>query len=731
MQPAAQAALRRAWLKQEQARYQHAVTANPQQASAWRKLSQIALELGDPAGALPALDQALALQPDDYSLLLDRAVVSLHLNQPEAALAAAARALTVVPDSAEALLYQGDALLQLQRPAAALAVYQALRPAVLPLSQQQAALQSTAAALWQLDRGAEALTVLDQALALAPDHPELRLERARLRYRLRDYPAAWTEVEPLMAVPVLRFGALCLAARILAALHRFDEADTLLQGLQRDYPRSALDQEFTPNRWPDGVPADRFCKPYTGRGLSLLERFELQNQCDWTDGDTLPATVTTLIRDALQRQESAVGLEPHPLLSLPLDPALQLAVAQAQATAVLAQMAPIRQTLRIEWPTGAVQGRLRIGYVSGDFRNHATAHLIRKLFRVHDRARFEIIAYSLRSGDDSRYWHEIVAGCDRFVELFGLSNAEAATRIAADGIHLLIDLHGYTRFGRPELFALQPAPVQVSFLGYPGTLGAAYIPYLIADPVVLPENLRPCFSEQPVYLPECYQINDDEQPIADTGLTRADLDLPEDAFVYASFNNPYKIEPGIFASWLNILRQTPGSRLWLLADNLPMIRHLRQTAHQQGIDPERLVFAGRLPKPEHLERHRLADLFLDTFVVNAHTTASDALWAGLPVLTRQGATFQSQVCASLLCAVGLPELVTGTTAEYEALAVTLATNRTRLSELRQRLCVNRLIHPLFDTHRYARHLERAYELLWENYQSGRPVVTIHVPAIPR
>ena len=731
MQPAAQAALRRAWLKQEQARYQQTVTANPQNAAAWRKLSQIALELGDPAAALPALEQALAVQPDDYSLLLDRAVVSLNLNQPQAALAAAARALTVVPDSAEALLYQGDALLRLQRTAEALAVYQALRPAVLPFSQQLAVLQSTAAALWQLDRGTEALTVLEQALALAPDHPELRLERARLHYRLRDDPDALAEVEPLTAVPALRFGALCLKARVLAALCRFDEADALLQGLQQDYPRLALDQEFTPNRWPDGVPADRFCKPYTGRGLSLLERFELQNQCDWTDGDTALVNVATLVREALQRQEPAVGLEPHPLLSLPLDPALQSAVAQAQATAVLAQMAPIRQTLPIEWPTEAAHGRLRIGYVSGDLRNHATAHLIRKLFGVHDRARFEIIAYSLRSGDDSRYWHEIVAGCDQFVELFGLSNAEAATRIAADGIHLLIDLHGYTRFGRPELFALQPAPVQVSFLGYPGTLGAAYIPYLIADPVVLPDELRSGFSEQPVYLPECYQINDDEQPIAETGLTRADLGLPEDAFVYASFNNPYKIEPGIFAIWLNILRQTPGSRLWLLADNLPMIRRLRQTARRQGIDPERLVFAGRLPKPEHLERHRLADLFLDTFVVNAHTTASDALWAGLPVLTRRGATFQSRVCASLLVAVGLPELVTETTTDYEALAVTLAADRPRLNELRQRLCANRLTHPLFDTPRYARHLERAYELLWENHRSGRPAAIIHVPAIPR
>ena len=273
--------------------------------------------------------------------------------------------------------------------------------------------------------------------------------------------------------------------------------------------------------------------------------------------------------------------------------------------------------------------------------------------------------------------------------------------------------------------------MQVSFLGYPGTLGAAYVPYLIADPVVLPENLRSCFSEQPVYLPECYQINDDEQPIADTGLTRADLGLPEEAFIYASFNHPYKIEPEIFASWLTILKQTPGSRLWLLADNLPMIRRLRQTARRQGIDPERLVFAGRLPKPEHLERHRLADLFLDTFVVNAHTTASDALWAGLPVLTRRGATFQSRVCASLLFAIGLPELVTETAAEYEALAVALAADRTRLNELRQRLCANRLTHPLFDTHRYARHLERAYELLWDRYQSGCPVAAIHVPAIPR
>jgi protein O-GlcNAc transferase len=416
-----------------------------------------------------------------------------------------------------------------------------------------------------------------------------------------------------------------------------------------------------------------------------------------------------------------------------LAPELLLATAKARAEVLEKFVAPLRQPLVLAHAGPTADGRLRIGYVSGDFRDHATAHLTRKLFHLHDRRRFEIIGYTLRPGDGSAYWRDISDACDRMVDLGPLSNREAAERIAADGVHVLVDLHGYTKYGRQEIFALRPAPVQVGFLGYPGTLGGHYIPYLIADEVVLPEDLRACFSEQPVYLPDCYQINDNEQPIAQTGMTRADQGLPEDAFVYASFSTGYKIEPTTFASWMKILQQAPGSVLWLLADNPRMDYYLRRAAGERGVDPGRLIFAKRLPKPEHLERQRLADLYLDTFVVNAHTTASDALWVGLPVLTLCGRTFQARVCASVLYAVGLPELVTYTASDYEALALALALveDRSRLAGLRERLHVNRLTCPLFDTEGYVRHLERAYELLWWERQAGRPAHPLWVAPIMR
>ncbi|MCC9000592.1 MAG: hypothetical protein LM522_14060, partial [Candidatus Contendobacter sp.] len=526
---------------------------------------------------------------------------------------------------------------------------------------------------------------------------------------------ALAEIEPLAGMPEMQCVAGCVKARALANLGQFVEADAVLERLRERYPREALEREFEPWRLPDETLPDSLHKRYTGRGLYLIDFFNAQNECDWSDREKVLAEITDLTADVLEYGFVA-GMEPHRMLSLPIDPALQQAMARAQATAVAARMAPIREQLPIQWPSTLHKSRLRIGYVSGDFRDHATAHLIRKLFRVHDRASFEIIGYSLRPGDGSPYWRQIADACDRFVELSGLSNAEAAARIAADGVHVLVDLQGYTRFARPEIFALQPAPIQVSFLGYPGTLGADYIPYIIADRIVLPEAFQRWFTEQPVYL-DCYQVNDDEQPIAATGLTRSDAGLPEDAFVYCCFNTPYKIDPAVFKVWMRILRQTPDSVLWLLAGTPRCVEHLRKAAREQNVEPDRLIFAPRRPKPEHLERHRLANLFLDTFVINAHTTASDALWAGLPVLTLRGATFQSRVCASLLTALGLMETIADDVGDYEARGVALAQDPAWLRALRAGLQARRGVGPPFETSRFAGQLEQAFKVLWGDHIS--------------
>ena len=262
-------------------------------------------------------------------------------------------------------------------------------------------------------------------------------------------------------------------------------------------------------------------------------------------------------------------------------------------------------------------------------------------------------------------------------------------------------------------------------------MGASFIPYIIADPVVLPETLQPYFTEQPIYLPECYQVNDQEQMIATTGIKRQDVGLPETGMVFCCFNKSSKFDPVMFAIWTRILNQVPGSVLWLLASKPDVASNLRREAESRGIAGERLIFAERLPKDRHLERHRLADLFLDTHLYNAHTTASDALWAGLPVLTCIGQTFQARVAASLLQAVGMPELITHSLEEYESLAVRLATHPAELATLREKLAHNRLRTPLFNTERFARHLEQAYAMMWDCYSRHLPPAPLHVPPLPR
>jgi len=363
--------------------------------------------------------------------------------------------------------------------------------------------------------------------------------------------------------------------------------------------------------------------------------------------------------------------------------------------------------------------RIRVGYVSADFYSHATAHLTFSLYETHDRDEFEIYAYSMGPDDGSVYRRHIERSCDRFVDVRYLSADRAAQRIRTDRIDILIDMKGYTANGRPHLFARRPAPVQVSYLGYPGTTGAAYIDYFISDLVATPPGHEGEFTEQIVYLPECYQVNDRNQPIATGPLSRSDFGLPERAFVYCSFNMLRKIDRTVFSVWMEILRGVPGSVLWLIKEDPRAEMNLRAAAREANVDPDRLIFAERLEKSAHLARHRLADLFLDTYVCNAHTTASDALWAGLPLLTCPGATFARRVAASLLTAVRIPELIARDLDEYRELAIRLALDGTQLAALRNRLAHNRETCTLFDTRRYVSHLEAAYRRMAEIRESGR------------
>jgi len=365
-----------------------------------------------------------------------------------------------------------------------------------------------------------------------------------------------------------------------------------------------------------------------------------------------------------------------------------------------------------------VHEKIRLGYVSTDFREHATAHLISELFELHDKTRFELFAYSLSADDKSDVRTRIANAFDHFVSCQDRADAEVARIIADAEIDVLVDLNGYTKGARTNIFARRPAPIQVNYLGYPGTMAAPYIDYIIGDATTLSEADRAAYSEKLIILPHCYQPNDRKRAIADVAITRRDCGLPEERMVFCCFNNSYKILPATFACWTRILRAVEGSVLWLLADNQTTMQNLRKEAEARQVDPSRLIFSERIRPAEHLARHRLADLFLDTLPYNAHTTASDALWAGLPVLTQCGRTFAGRVAASLLSAVGLPELITQTSDDYEELAIQLATNPDQLARIKTTLAKNRAAAPLFDTILFARHIEAAYRTMYDRHQAG-------------
>jgi predicted O-linked N-acetylglucosamine transferase (SPINDLY family) len=351
---------------------------------------------------------------------------------------------------------------------------------------------------------------------------------------------------------------------------------------------------------------------------------------------------------------------------------------------------------------------------------------MQSLFGLHDRKDFEIFAYSYGPDDGSSYRKRVRSDCDHFHDIAGLSTADSARRIHGDGIHILVDLMGYTGGAREEIIALRPAPIQVSYIGFAGSMGAPFIDYLISDRIVTPAELAEAFSEQLVLLPHCYLVNDHQQEVAATPLRRADFGLPQSGFVLTCFNNSYKFEPQLFDIWMKILAQVPGSVLWLYSGGATGEQNLRREAAARGIAADRVLFAQHLPKSEHLARLRLADLFLDTHYVNAHTGASDALWAGLPVLTCPGNTFAARVAASLLANIGLPELIAANLEDYERRAVHLAHHADELRKLRTRLAANRTTWPLFDTPRYTRNLERAYRAMWDIYAAGEPPRPIEV-----
>lgn len=529
----------------------------------------------------------------------------------------------------------------------------------------------------------KALRVFERALARNPRSYELFYNIAKTLDALKRHGEALVHYDRALAIHPESAEAWADRAASLGDLRRYDEA---LASCARAL-RIKADSDYVYGSW---------------LHMKML-------LCDWSG-----------LEDAFSSLEARITAgqklsSPFPMLATPVSPAAQRKCAEIYVQ----DKFPARAVPAFDRAPPA-QDRIKIGYFSADFRSHATSYLMVELFEKHDRSKFEVIGFSFGPASESAMRRRVEAAFDGFHDVRHRTDREIAELSCALGIQIAVDLKGLTEDARPGVFAFRAAPVQAGYLGYPGTLGASYIDYLIADSIVVPPDGRAGYCEKIACLPDSYQANGSGRRISDRNFTRAELGLPPAGFVFACFNNNYKITPALFDIWMRLLSSVPDSVLWLFEGNRTASTNLRKEAKARGVSPERLVFAPRMDIDDHLARHRAADLFLDTFHYNAHTTASDALWAGLPVLTRLGETFAGRVAASLLLAADLPELVTRTVADYEALALDLATHPGKLAALKARLAQNKLTCRLFDTARFTRSLEALYSKMWQRHCAGLP-----------
>jgi predicted O-linked N-acetylglucosamine transferase (SPINDLY family) len=708
--------------------------------------AQIAGQAGDLARAVSLLDRVIRLAPGHASALCNRGLALQGLGRFGAALESYDLALTVKHDHAIAHFNRANLLKELGRRDDALRGYEqavAFNPGFVlahynrGVLLQQLADWDAAAACYdraiaidagfvdahynrglvrqQCERWTDALADYDRAIALRAGHAEAHCNRAVVLQRMERLDAALASCDRAILLRAAypeaysnRGIVLHKQRRLAEALASFDEAIAL----KKDFANAHANRGHVLRDLKQFAAAiesyDRALELGSdSTGLLGLRRHARLQICEWTDFES---DLNEIIREI----ERGVPASPpfHILVSSHSAP-LQRRAAQSWARIENPPNGTLPVIVRRER-----RERIRVGYFSADFRNHPTSYLIAELFELHDRKRFETTAFSFGPESPDPMRQRIKSACDRFVDVRGNSDREVAELARQMEIDVAIDLMGFTHLGRPGIFAFRAAPVQVNYLGYPGTMGVPYMDYVIADRTVIPEGHEADYDEKIIRLPDCYQVNDRRRRIANEVLTREELGLPRNGFVFCCFNNPCKINPSTFDAWMRILERVPDSVLWLLEDNAAASCNLRREAERRHVSADRLVFGERMPPSQHLARHHAANLFLDTFPYNAHTTASDALWAGLPLLTCVGNTFAGRVAASLLNAVDLPELVTVTPTEYEERAILLAAEPRRLHEVNSRLLDRRSSAALFDTPRFARHLEAALQVIHERHVSG-------------
>ncbi len=658
--------------------------------------------------------------PDNFDALHYLGVLRVQQGNAEAAVELIARALEQNPRSADAHSNLGNAFLALGRGDEALSSYDralAIKP------DYAEALNNRGNALKQLGRIDEALGSYDQALAARRDYPEAYYNRGNALRTLRRHEAALASYDRALALRPDYLTAIINRGNSLQDLNRHAEALASCERAIRVKP------DFAGAHYNRGTVLRDLNRHEEAAGsfarvLEIAPEFDYAPGdlnysrmvcCDWTQYGESVAQIVGKVRAGKR------AARPLPFVTLSDSAADQL---QCSRTNVADEYPAAPRPL---WRGEEYKhDRIRLAYLSADFREHASAYLLAGMFELHDRSRFETTAISFGVDDRSGMRSRLQKSFERFIDVRDRSDLEVARLIRELEIDIAVDLMGHTGSRRMGILALRPAPVQANFF-CPGTSGADYLDYIICDRVVIPEAHHVHYSEKVVYLPDTFQANDSRRPIADHTPSRAEAGLPEEGFVFCSFNNTYKYTPPMFDIWMRLLGGVEGSVLWLQEVNATASGNLKREATRRGIDANRLVFAPRVPRLEdHLARYRLADLFLDTLPYNAQTTASDALWAGLPVVTCLGTTFVGRVAASLLNAAGLPELITHTLAEYEARALELAVERDQLAGIKAKLARNRGTCPLFDTDRFRRHIETAYATMWQRRQRGEPPVSFAV-----
>lgn len=692
-----------------------AIAIKPDYAEACSNRGNALRDLGQADAALASYDRAIAIKPDYAEAHYNRANALRDLNRLDAALAGYDRALAFKPDYAEACYNRGVTLQELKLPEAAVASYDraiALRPGYAE------ACYNRGNALRDLQRFEQALASYDLAIAASPDSVELHFNRGVTLHDLRQFEPAVAAydraiaIKPDMAQAHYNRGiSLQDLKQMEAALASYDCAIAIKPDYaEAHFTRGNVLREL--KRWREAMSS--YDEAVTLRpdykylhGARLHAKMQI---CDWAGLENQIADLVNMVTAG----EKATT--PFPLLSL-------TDTLQTHRKAAEIWVEDRRPENLAVSPFAKLAGQrlAHIGYFSADFRNHPVSILMAGVLAAHDRNRFRISAFSY--GPDAprdEVRGRVASAVDEFVDVRNMTDEETSLLARNMGVDIAVDLNGHTGDARTGIFALRAAPLQVNFLGYPATMGARYMDYMLADNTIIPEDFQRFYSEKIVYLPS-YQPNDATRPIAEKRFSRDELGLPETAFVFCCFNHFHKITPAVFDGWMRILKQVEGSVLWLSDGNADAKNNLKKEAALRGIDAARLVFAQRLPRMEdHLSRQRAADLFIDTSPYNAHTTASDALWAGLPVLTCMGESFASRVAASLLNAIRMPELIATTQDQYEALAVELATHPARLADIKRKLGKNRLTTALFDTTAYTRSLEAAYAQMLERHQADLP-----------